>query len=246
MTKVVFAAWLLVACSLALGKDPTPLALPKGARVGILNLLDHEITHFHNAKVLTDSFLKTQPIRWQVDSMLSDAVTQHLTELGMVVVPVGPSDQLKHNREDFFVNNSVAKGLPKEVAREFAAVANAEHLDALIVLASGLNNSAQAAGLVRRGLPDYLRGWGFVTLDGNEKPTLFNMTQLLLIGLGPDGATLRAREWGGGYTDEWIDYSPPPNPKQIPNDELDKLQPLFARILSRQAGHLMEWIVPAT
>jgi hypothetical protein len=243
MTRVVLAAWLIAVCSLAIAKDPTPLSLQKGARVGVLNLLDPEVTHFHNAKVLTQSFLKTYTIRWQVDSMLSDTVTAHLTQLGLVVVPVGASDQLRHNRDEFFVNNSVAKGLPKEVAKEFAALANAEHVDALIVLAPGLNNSSQAGALVRRGLPEYLRGWGFVTSDGGEEPALFNMTQLLLIGVGPDGATQRAREWGGGYSDEWIDHTPPADPKLISSDELDKLQPLFARILDRQAAHLMDFIV---
>jgi uncharacterized membrane protein len=242
MTKVVFAAWLLVSCSLLMAKDLTPLPLQKGARVGIVNLLDSEVTHFHSSKVLAQSFLKTHPVKWQVDSMLTDAVMQHLTQLGLVPVPMGPSDAILHDREQVFVNNSVAKGLPRECAKQMAALAASEHLDALIVLAPGLNNSAQAGGLVRRGLPDYLRGWGFVTGDGKEKPSLFNMTQLLLIGMAPEGATLRAREWGGGYSDEWLDDTSPPDLKLMPQEELDKLQPLFGRILTRQAERLMGWM----
>ena len=40
----------------------------------------------------------------------------------------------------------------------------------LIVLAPGLNNSSQAGGgTYRKDLPDYLRGWGFVTGDPNGK-----------------------------------------------------------------------------
>jgi hypothetical protein len=245
MTKVVFAAWLLVTCSTVLAKDPTPLPLQKGARVGVVNLLDPEVTHFHNAKVLTQSFLKTHPVNWQVDSMLSDAVTQRLTQLGLVPVAVGPSDAILHDRDQVFVDNSVAKGLPRECAKQLAALAASERLDALIVLAPGLNNSSQAGGLVRRGLPDYLRGWGFVTSDSKEKPSLFNMTQLLLIATAPDGATLRAREWGGGYSDEWLDDASPPDLKLMPAEELDKLQPLFGRILARQSERLMVWITVA-
>jgi hypothetical protein len=246
MTKVVFAACLLLAGSwagpLALAKDPSQLLLHKGARVGIVNMMDAEVTHFHTSKVLAQSFFKTQLVNWQVDSMLSDAVTQRLTELGLVPVAMGASDALMRGRDEFFVNNSVAKGLPREASREFALLAIAERLDALIVLAPGLNNSSQAGGAVRRGLPDYLRGWGFITGDTNEKPALFNMTQVLLIGTTPQSAALNAREWGGAYTDEWSDYVPPDNLKQIPLEQLDRLQPPFGRILTRQASRVMDWI----
>jgi hypothetical protein len=242
MTKVVLAAWLLMACSLALAKDPTALPLPKGARVGIVNLLDPEVTHFHNAKLLTQRFLKTHPVNWQVDSMLSDAVTQRLTQLGLVPVPMGPTDAILHSRDDMFVNNSVVKGLPRDGGTEFTALAASQKLDALIVLAPSLNSSAQAGGPTRHGLPDYLRGWGYVTGEANDKPPLFNMTQLLLIAVTPDGAVLRAREWGGTYTDEWVDYVAPDDPKRISLEELDKLQPLFGRILARQADALLAWI----
>jgi hypothetical protein len=243
MTKVVFAACLLLAYSpLALAKDPTQLLLHKGARVGVVNMMDPEVTHFHTSKVLAQSFFKTQLVNWQVDSMLSDAVTQRLTQLELVPVAMGASDALMRNRDDYFVNNSVAKGLPRDVSREFVRFAASEHLDALIVLAPGLNNSSQAGGGVRRGLPDYLRGWGFITGDTNEKPALFNMTQVLLIGIAPDGAMLHAREWGGPYTDEWSDYVAPDNPKQIPQEQLDRLQPPFGRILARQANRVMDWI----
>jgi hypothetical protein len=247
MTKVVFAACLLLACSmagpLAVAKDPTQLLLHKGARVGIVNMMDAEITHFHTGKVLAESFFKTQLVNWQVDSMLTEAISPRLTQLELVPVPMGATDALMRNRDEEFVNNSVAKGLPRDVARQFAQLAASEHLDALLVLAPALNNSSQAAGAaIRKGLPDYLRGWGFVTSDTGEAPSLFNMTQVLLIGVTPDGAKLHARDWGGGYTEPWTDYAAPANPKQVPLEQLDKLQTPFARILATQAGRVMERI----
>jgi len=250
MTKVVFAACLLVAGSFAVplalaAKDPTQLLIHKGARVGVINMMDAEVTHFHTSKVLAQSFFKTQLVAWQVDSMLNDAVTQRLTQLELVPVVMGPSEELMRNRDEFFINNSVAKGLSREAAKEFAQLAAAERLDALIVLAPGLNNSSQAGNLVRKALPDYLRGWGFVTGDTSEKPALFNMTQVLLISTSPSGLVMNAREWGGGYFDEWADYAPPENPKQIPQEQLDHLQPLFGRILARQTSRLMDWITVA-
>lgn len=247
MTKVVFAACLLLACSmagpLAVAKDPTQLLLHKGARVGIVNMMDAEITHFHASKAISDSFLKTHLVNWQVDSMLTDAVSQRLTQLELVPVAVGASDAMLRSRDESFVNNSVAKGLPRDVARQFAQLAASERLDALLVLTPALNNSSQAGGgTLRKDLPDYLRGWGFVTADTGTKPSLFDMTQVLLIGVTPDGAKLEAREWGGGYTDEWSDYVAPADPKRMPLDTLDKLQPLFARMLAKQAGQAMQWI----
>ena len=249
MTRGVFAAGVLLAVALAAPwaatKAPTQLLLHKGARIGIVNMMDAEVTHFHTSKVLTQSFLKTHTVSWPVASMLSEAVTQRLTQLELVPVAMGPSDTLMRRRDELFVNNSVAKGLPREASRAFADLAGAEHLDALIVLAPGLNNSSQAGSAVKRGLPDYLRGWGFVTGDTNAKPALFNMTQVLLIGVSPDGSVLNAREWGGSYTDEWPDYVPAENPKQIPAEQLDRLQPLFGRLLSKQANRVIDWITVA-
>ena len=247
MHKGVITACLLLAGSItgpfAVAKDPAQLILHKGARVGIVNVMEAEVTHFHASKVLSESFFKTHLVNWQVDSMLNDAVGPRLTQLELVPVPLGATDALMHDRDQYFVNNSVAKGLPKDLAKQFAQWAAAQRLEAFIVLAPGLNDSAHAAGgPYRKDLPDYLRGWGYVSDAKGSKPVLFCMTHLLLISITPDGAKLQAREWGGGYTDEWPDYVPPADPKRTPLDVLDKLQPLFARILLKQGAHVGDWI----
>jgi hypothetical protein len=251
MTKVAVTACLLMACSLAgsfagsdaMAKDPVPLVLPKGARVGVITMLDPEVTHYHTAKELAQSFLKTLLVSWQIDPMLTDPVAQRLTQMGLVPVALSPSDSLARGRDEFFVDNSVVKGLPRDCAKQFALLAASEHLDALIVLAPSLNNTSQGGSVTRRGLPDYLRGLGFVTAnEGGDKPQLFNMTQMLLIGVNAEGATLRAREWGGTYAVDWPDYTAPADPKQISPEQLDKLQPLFARMLAQQAGRLVDRI----
>jgi len=242
----VMAVCLLAAASLTLGKDKsTTLTLPKGARVGVIDMLDPEIAHFHTSRVLTQSFLKTYTVTWPIEGLLQDALTQPLAQLGLVAVPLGASDALNHDRDELFVNNSVAKGLPRSAATELAQVAAAEHLDALILLLPALNNSAQAAGADRpKTLPEYLRGWCLVTkAEGAEKPSLYNITQLLLIGVTPEGATLGAREWGGSYSADWPSFAAPPDLKHLPDSQLAELQPLFAHILKRQASHLLESVV---
>ena len=235
---VLMTVWLL-AGALAVGKDAAPLTLPKGARVGVINMMDAEVTHFNTGRVIAQTFLKTYNVGWRVDTMLDDAVGPRLAQLGLVAVPLAPTEPLVRGRDDFFVNHSVTKGLPRDCAQDFAELAAAAHVDALIVFAPALNNSSQADSGGRRGLPDYLRGWGFVTSTEGGRPTLFNVTQLLLIRPGDDTAVLQAREWGGTYSDEWVNYAPPADPKQMPRAQLDELQPMFARMLARQTDPLL-------
>ena len=239
MTRWVLTTVWLLASALAVGKDVAPLTLPKGARIGVVNMMDAEVTHFNTGRVVAQTFLKTHAVSWRVDSMLADTVSPMLGQLGLVAVPLAPTEPLVRGRDDFFVNHSVTKGLPRDCAKDFAALAAAAHVEALIVFAPALNNSAQADSGSRRGFPDYLRGWGFVTTTEGGKPTLFNVTQLLLIKVTDDTAVLQAREWGGNYSEEWAGYAPPPDLKQMPPAQLDELQPLFAHLLARQADPLL-------
>jgi hypothetical protein len=53
---------------------------------------------------------------------------------------------------------------------------------------------------------------------------------------------LRGREWGGNYTLGWANYVAPADPKELPPNSYPQLQPLFAALLARQAGRLMDQI----
>jgi len=242
---------LLLALGLPVaGKEAGNLALAKGARVGVVNLLDAEVTHFHAAKEIKDSFLKTYTVNWPVAAMLSEALNERVGQMGLVLVALGITDALDRSREDCFLHGSFARGLPKECGPPFAQLAAAEHVDAIIVLGPGLNNNAHAGSARRRDLPDYLRGWGFITNDEAaatrpRPPELFNMTELLLIGLTANGPSLRGREWGGIYSLEWTSFVPPKDPKAVPPEQLDELQPLVAGILARQAARLLEQVAVA-
>lgn len=237
---------LLLALSVPVaGKDAGNLALASGARIGVVNLLDPEVTHFHAAKEIQASFLRTYTVNWSVAAMLSEALKEPIGQLGLVLVALGIPDSLDRSREGCFLRGSFGRGLPKECGAPFAELAAAEHVDAIIVLGPGLNNNAHAGSARRRDLPDYLRGWGFVT--NNEAaatrprpPELFNMTEMLLIGVSANGPSLRGREWGGSYSLEWTAFAPPADPKAVPPEQLDELRPLFAGILARQAKRLLE------
>jgi hypothetical protein len=229
---LLIASWVFSAVAAA------NLQLAKGARIGVINLLDPEVAHFHVGRALQDGFLKTHQVTWRIDVMLANALKDRLEALGLEQVPLAPSAALVPKREDCILNASLGKGLPRECSPPLVELAAAERLDALIVLGPGLNNSQH--GKHRKELPEYLRGWGFVTEGGKDTPNLFNMTELLLIRVSGDAASLSARQWGGA--DElvaWTTYTPPPDLKAMPAQQIDQLQPLFQDILARQCGLLL-------
>lgn len=238
-------ALLLTWSVAAAAKESAPaLTLSKGARIGVVNLLDPEVRHYHASNTIQDSFLKTLTVQWAVDAMFLDAVKQQLTQMGLDVVAVNPSEGLVRGRQEFFVDGSVSRGLSVPCADEFTHMAAAEHVDAFVVLVPGLNDSAHAGSSRRKDLPDYLRGWGFITKAEQPaaQPAVFNMTQVLLVSGTGGTALLRAREWGGTYTDTWSAYTPPSDLKNIPDTTLDTLKPIFSGLIGRQASRIFDQI----
>jgi hypothetical protein len=241
-----FAFLLVLSAPLAGAKDFTPLALARGARIGVISLLDPEVTHFHAAKSIKDTALHTEPVDWSVSGMLNDALKERAAQMGLVLVPLAVTDGLDRSRESCFLNGNFNKSsLPKECLAAFENLGNAERVAAVIVLAPGLNNAIHAGSTRRKELPEYVRGWGVITGDGaspDGKPALFSMTELLLVAPSSRGPLLRAREWGGNYTLEWTDFAAAANVKELPAQSYGQLQPLFGAILGRQTARLLDQI----
>jgi hypothetical protein len=238
------AVWILGGCLDApparAASQPAQLPLPAGARVGVVNVLDAEVTHFHSARRMQESFLKTYLVNWSVGAMLAEAVRERLAQLGFVSVPVAAGDALRRAREECFLNANLAKPLSKGCVAPYAQLAATENLAALIVLGPGLNDSTHAQATRRKELPEYLRGWCVVSGEGEGASTLLNLTELVLIGLTPKGPVLVDHEWGGAHTQAWSGFTAPSDPKALPARELDQLQPLYAALLTQQAGGLFE------
>jgi hypothetical protein len=214
-------------------RPPPALALPAGARVGVVNLLDPEVTHFHTSRQIENSFLKTYTVSWSVSAMLLAAVKDRLGQLGLTAVPVAAGDALRRARESCFLDASLAKGLPKECGPLYEQLAASQGLKAIIALGPGRNDSAHAGGTRHRDLPEYLRGWCFVT-GGSDPPVLLNQTELLLVGVSTSKAELIGRAWGGdGKT--WTGYQPPPDLKAFSEQQLNQLQPFYGAMLRQQA-----------
>lgn len=215
-------------------RPPPALALPAGARVGVVNLLDPEVTHFHASRQIENSFLKTYTVSWSVSAMLLAAVKDRLAQLGLTAVPVAAGDALRRARESCFLDASLAKGLPKECGALYVQLAESQGLKAIIALGPGRNDSAHAGGARHKDLPEYLRGWCFVTGGSDPLPALLNQTELLLVGVTASKAELSGRAWGGDGK-RWTGYQPPPDLKAFPEQQLNQLQPLYAAMLKQQA-----------
>jgi hypothetical protein len=242
---VLCVTWVLVSSLSAWGKNTEPaLTLSKGARIGVVSLLDPAVTQYHAGNKIEDSFLKTHPVQWDVQALFMEAVSQRISQMGLEAVAIAPSQGLQRGRQEFFIDGSVAKGLSKACADEFTQMAGDNHLDAFIVLAPGLNDSAHAGGARRKELPDYLHGWGFVTKgwETDAKPSVFNMTQVLLVSGTGGTALLRGREWGGEFADTWSAYTRPADLKEVPEAELDTLRPILSGLIERQSGRVLDQI----
>jgi hypothetical protein len=177
-----------------------------------------------------------------VDLMLEQGLQAPLAGLGLEPVTLAPGDALSGMREECFLEANLTKPLSKQCAAPYAALAAAQHLDAIIILGPGLNNSTHADNTRRKDLPDYLRGWCVLT-DGRmpgSTPTLLNLTEMLMIASTPKGAVLAGRQWGGVSTSGWTNFTPGPDPKQLTDAQVQQLQPLFAFMVRGQAQLLIE------
>ena len=229
------AAWLAaMPLTLPAARPPPALALPAGARVGVVNLLDPEVTHFHASRHIENSFLKTYTVSWSISAMLLAAVKDRLGQLGLTAVPVAAGDALRRARESCFLDAALAKGLPKECAALYAQLAASSGLSAIIALGPGRNDSAHAGGARHKDLPEYLRGWCFVTGGPDPQPVLLDMTELLLVGVSGSHAELFGRAWGGDGK-SWTGYQPPADLKAFSEQQLNQLQPLYGAMLKQQA-----------
>jgi hypothetical protein len=241
LAQLLMAA-VLVSSTTGMARERPSKVIARGAQIGVINLLNAEVMHYHAAKDIKDSFLKIQPVHWPVDDMLTEALKGQLEELGLTLTALAPTDSLERARESCFVNAALADGLPKNCSATLVEQASSAGVDYLILMAPGLNNSDHAGSNRSEGVTEAMRGWGFLTRERagvKDKPTLFSEIELLLISISPEGARLRARQWGGIYSTQWQSYTLPPDPKEIPLEQLDQLQPLFAAMLSRQAKDLL-------
>ncbi|MBS0376947.1 MAG: hypothetical protein JSS29_00565 [Proteobacteria bacterium] len=215
---------------------PAELTLGAGARIGIVNLVDAELTHYHAARHVQDGFLKTYPLSWSVAAMLAEALRDPLAALGLTGVALVPPESLRRAREACFLNANLEKALPRECVAPYGEVLASQKVQALIVLGPGLNDGTHAGGARRRELPEYLRGWCLASGEGEAQAQALNLTELILVAPGARGAQLLARVYGGSAPESPV--AAPADPKSPTAQELEALRAVFAGLLARQCAAL--------
>jgi len=225
------------------------LSLPAGARVGIIQVMSTDVTHYHVGKNRQGSFMRTYRVSWPISEIIESPLAAQIREAGFEPLVLEPSDQLRRQTRSWFITTSQSARLPKAAMEEVERVIAEENLAALVLVTPGPNaNPESIAGNRLRRLPVYVQGWGFSTSDepdGIAKPVVFNLVQMLLFGHDGNDVEFAFREWGGGYVYEWANFDPGADLKALPAEEIDKFRPIISDVLQRQVGRLMPHIKAA-
>lgn len=113
----------------------TKASVRQGARVGVVSLLQPEITNFHLGFTAFTNFNKRLPNDWNLDQSALTFVKSSLKGAGYEVVDVRLTEQMASGivkEEDWSDQNY--SGLDKEWAVNYRDLIAENHLDALVVL----------------------------------------------------------------------------------------------------------------
>jgi hypothetical protein len=219
-----------------------------GGRVGVIDLMLPDVTHYHVGRVQTESFLRTYRGEWTTAELVAEPLMGELAKAGFEPVALAPSDRLRREKQGWIVSSPRAVRLPRAMNRELEEMMSAQDLQALIIVAPGPNSDSEPVeGSRMRRLPGYIQGWGFSTSDepgGIEKPVIFNLTQMLLIVRTDDGPRLDFRDWGANYLYEWPNFTPGPDLKALSGEELAKLRPVYLDVMKRQIARVLPRLKP--
>ena len=83
MLKLRLTLFLMMVGALGCaGSQPVPLQLPPGARIGILNVLEPQMTHVDVGSLRFDSFTKIYNVDWNIPAFLNGAIENDLRGRG--------------------------------------------------------------------------------------------------------------------------------------------------------------------
>jgi hypothetical protein len=244
--KAILIVGLLLTAAPVWSAEPTPI--PAGARIGIIDMMSTDVTHFHVGKAPVNSFMRTYRGPWSLSEVIDEPLIWTLTNAGFEPVAVQPSDLLRRQKQQWIVSTNDENKLPRGCNEELNRIMADQSLVALVIVAAGPNTDPESVeGNRLRKLPNYVQGWGFSTSDepeGTTKPVVFNLTQMLLIHKTDESARLEYREWGGSYVYEWSNFAPGADLKTLPDAEIAKFRPVIADVMKRQIARLMPHIKP--
>ncbi|MEJ1966576.1 MAG: hypothetical protein WDO56_35575 [Gammaproteobacteria bacterium] len=236
-TRVVLIACLWSLCGIAWGADAPP-TIPAGARIGIIDMVTNDVTHYHAGAKEVNTFLRTYRGDWDAADLIDAPLMSALTGAGFEAVAVGASEELRKERQSWLVENPRANKLPRGCLKELGRIMTDQNLAALIVVAPGANTDPEYVEDNRWSLlPRAVQGIGFSTSDGpngTTKAVVFDFTQMVVVVKTPDGPRLVARDWGANRIYAWPGFDPGANLKALSAAQLVSLRPVISDAINNR------------
>lgn len=120
------------------GSRPVQLQLPPGARVGILNVLEQDMTHVHVGSLRIDSFTTVYPVDWNLPAVLNRTIENDLRAHGsytLIPLAVNADEGWKQSISRD-IASAVNAWMPRGLRAYLQQVVEENRLDAVISVSS--------------------------------------------------------------------------------------------------------------
>jgi hypothetical protein len=229
---------VLIACLVCLSGGAWGATIPAGGRVGIIDMVTNDVTHFHIGRAEVNNFMRTYRGNWVSADLIDDPLIASLNAAGFQPVAIAPSENLRKERQSWIVEKPRADRLPRGCMKELGRILTEQNLAALIVVAPGANSEPEYVDGDRYSrLPGSMQGFGFSTSDnpiGTTKAGVFDFTQIVVVAKDGDGQALMLRDWGGNRVYDWPGFDPGANIKALTEDQIAQLRPVFTEALKKR------------
>jgi hypothetical protein len=158
----VVSAW---ACA---GSQPVRLQLPPEARIGMLNVLEPQMTHVAVGALRFDSFTKSYPVDWDFPGYMNRSIQNDLRAHGrytLIALAADASDEWKQSVSDG-VLSAVKAWMPRDLKAYLERTAEENRLDAIVAVSSYDSDSWPDAACFKIGKDAIAtKGYGLYTRD---------------------------------------------------------------------------------
>jgi hypothetical protein len=139
MLRVRLTLFLMVVSALGCaGSQPVHLQLPPGARIGILNVLEPQMTHVDVGSLRFDSFTKLYNVDWNIPGYINRAIENDLKARGSYTfIPLAvnaPADWKQSTAADIL--SAVNAWMPGDLKAFLKQAAEENRLDVIIAVIS--------------------------------------------------------------------------------------------------------------
>lgn len=159
---------MVVSASACAGSPPVPIQLTLGARVGIMNLLEPQMTHVAVGALRFDSFTKVYPVDWDLPGYLNRSIENDMRAGGsytFVPIAANASADWKQSASSGILS-AVHAWMPGDLKAYLERASEENRLDAIISVSSYDSDSWPDAACFKIGKDAVAtKGYGLYTRD---------------------------------------------------------------------------------